>query len=278
MHQIIKADGTLENFDPEKLRHSLKEAGVSLITIEEIVEEVTKWLVKPATTHEIYHKAFSILRHKKDEKAPMIKYSLRRSIAEFGPTGFPFERFVASILDKKGYSTITGVIIQGKCVDHEVDVVAWDKDSLIFSEVKFHSELDSKSDLKVALYIKSRFDDLKDSTYSTSHGVIKMTNGLLITNTKFTEKAIAYGVCAGVNMIGWNYPLKGNLHHLINETGVHPVTCLPSLTSEEKRFVVSKGVVDCESFKKRQEIWHEMPSIMKKKDEILDDILSICGC
>ena len=275
-HLITKSDGSTEPFDPMKLKMSLQKAGTSVITAEEIAKDIAEWIVEPITTNAIYKKAFKLL-HEKEGKAPALRYSLRRSIAELGPTGFPFEQFIAAILRKKGYAVETGRMVQGRCVDHEVDVVAWNEKELLLGEVKFHSDLGAKSDLKVALYIKSRFDDLKTAIVATPTDERKMTDGMLITNTKFTQKAIEYGNCAGVNMIGWNYPDKGSLHDLIGETGIHPVTCLPSLDQAEKQFIINQKIVDCETFINSPGIFEMMPSLAAKKADILADAESICG-
>lgn len=277
MHPLIlKTDGTTEAFDSTKLKLSLEKAGASVITAEEITNEIYQDTKEPVTTNTIYKKAFDLL-HEKEGRVPALRYSLRRSIAEFGPTGFPFEQFIATILRKKGYAVETGRMIKGNCVEHEVDIVAWNETSLILGEVKFHSELGSKSDLKVALYIKSRFDDLRSAEVLTPEGPRKMTDGLLITNTKFTQKAIEYGTCAGVHMIGWNYPSKGSLHDMIFETGIHPVTCLPSLTMPEKTFLAKERIVDCLTLRERSEIFDQLPSLKGKKDQILADIELVCG-
>jgi hypothetical protein len=277
VHYILKTDGTKEPFDPIKLKSSLERAGASAITSQEITHEVEEWLVKPATTNAIYKKAFTLLRKKK-EKAPALHYSLRRSITELGPTGFPFEKFIAQIFKKKGYTVETGRMVQGKCVDHEVDVLAWNDKDLVLSEVKFHSEVGAKSDLKVALYIDARFEDLKAAEVETTGGKRIMTQGLLITNTKFTLKAIQYGTCGGVGMIGWNYPSKGNLHDLIFETKIHPVTCLPSLTTAEKQIIISNGIVDCATFATREDIYTLIPSLQAKRRKIIEDIKLLCEC
>ena len=120
-------------------------------------------LVDGITTKEIYHKAFELLH--KEEKPIALKYSLKRAIMELGPSGFPFEKFVAEIFKFKGYTAETGKLVKGFCVEHEVDVVAWNKDKLIMCEAKFHNDPGMKSDLKVALYVKARFDDLRKMTY-----------------------------------------------------------------------------------------------------------------
>ncbi len=275
MRYVLKNDGTKEPFDPLKLKSSLEYAGASVITREEVVEDINNWLIKPATTTAIYKRAFGILRKKK-EGYLALRYSLRRSIAEFGPTGFPFEQFVAAILRKKGYEVETGRMVEGACVDHEVDVVAWNDHSLVLCEVKFHSELGAKSDLKVALYIDARFEDLKEADVDTPQGKRKMTDGLLITNTKFTEKAVRYGTCAGVNLIGWNYPAKGNLHDLISETGIHPITCLPSLTLSEKKFLLENKVVNCFDLKDNRELIERNPTLKAKQALIYKDIEELC--
>jgi hypothetical protein len=275
---VLKSDGTQELFDPSKLRASLERAGASTIISKEIVEEVSVWIVKPQTTNAIYKKAFAFLKKKK-QKAPALLYSLRRSIAELGPTGFPFEKFVAQIFRKKGYTVENGRMVQGKCVDHEIDVLAWNDKDLMLAEVKFHSEIGAKSDLKVALYIDARFEDLKNAEVSGVAGDKRvMTHGLLITNTKFTLKAIQYGMCAGVGMIGWNFPTRGNLHDLITETKIHPVTCLPSLTVAEKKLIIDQGIVDCATFKNREDIYTLVPSLANKRHLIEADIRLLCEC
>lgn len=276
MRFVLKSDGTKEPFDSEKLKSSLVRAGASGIVANDVALQIDEWLMKPATTSAIYKRAFSILRKYSREPGLAIRYSLRRSIAEFGPTGFPFEQFIAAILRKKGYEVETGRMVQGKCVEHEVDVVAWKDDELILGEVKFHSELSAKSDLKVALYIDARFEDLKNAEVETKDGKKLMTDGLLITNTKFTEKAIQYGSCAGVDLIGWNYPSKGNLHDIILETGIHPITCLPSLTMTEKKILLGNKIVSCVDLSHRTDIKTFIPSLERKWDLVMRDVNEIC--
>ncbi|MGS0527278.1 hypothetical protein ACU8V7_21050 [Zobellia nedashkovskayae] len=41
-----------------------------------------------------------------------------------GPTGFPFERFIGALLTYSGYETKVGIVMDGICVTHEIDVVA----------------------------------------------------------------------------------------------------------------------------------------------------------
>ena len=247
---VKKSDGSHEPFNREKLRQSLKNSGVSDAVALEVAAHVEKELVNGMTTSDIYRHAFSVLHSR--QKQASVRYSLRRSLLSLGPTGFPFEKFVGEIFKRKGFSVQVDQMVQGKCIDHEVDVVAWNEKTLLMVEAKYHHELAYKSDVKVALYIKARFDDLLASTfhYGTDR---KLNEAWLITNTKFTEKAIAYAECSGVRLIGWNYPTIGNLHDLIEETGVHPVTSLTSLSDNKKQQLMKQGIVLCESIRTQKD-------------------------
>jgi len=214
---IIKASGEHEPFDQEKLRASLIRAKATQETAEKVVSHVNAELYDGMTTTDIYKHAFSLLHQWKKPSAS--RYAIRRAVMELGPTGFPFEKFVAEIFKANGFETLIDQEVLGGCVPHEIDVVAWNKKKLIMAEAKFHNQLGVKSDLKVALYVKARFDDLKENIFNYGGEDRHLTEGWLVTNTKFSSRAIHYGVCQGLTMIGWNYPEKGNLQDMIEE---HP--------------------------------------------------------
>ncbi len=243
---IIKADGEREPFSDVKLRESLVRAGAPRDVVEKIVRHITGEIEEGMTTSHIYQHAFGLLH--KLERPVAARYSLRRAMVGFGPSGFPFEKFLTELFRKKGFEALTGQIVRGTCVEHEMDVVAWNDNKLIMVEAKFHNELGAKSDLKVALYVKARFDDLINESFF--YGKRRpLDEGWLITNTKFSTNAIRYGACSNLKMIGWNYPEKGNLQDLIEDSGLHPLTCLTSLSQNEKQFLLSKGLVLCKAVK-----------------------------
>ena len=273
--KIKKSSGELEVFDKAKLIDSLQKAGASMFVADDVANQIENKLKEGMPTSMIFKQSFRLLRKK--ESRPAIRYSLRRSIAELGPTGFPFEDFVAEIFKQKGYKTMNDVMVKGKCTEHEIDVVAFNDDHLIMTEVKFHNQLMLKSDVKVALYIKARFDDLSGVDFDIEGKKRKMTQGLLLTNTKFTENAIQFGVCSGVNMIGWNFPDKGNLHDLIEETGLHPLTCLTTLSGREKKMLLTKEIVTCKSLKAKIEVLTEMQLTEGRIKRVLKEITEMCG-
>ena len=249
---ILKANGEREAFDPEKLRTSLLNAGASPEIAESVLSHVLPELHDGMTTAQIYQHAFSLLTS--TSKPVARSYSLRRAIMDLGPSGFPFEDFIAEILKAKGFECKTRQTVLGGCVPHEVDVVAFNAKKLIMVEAKFHNELGTKSDLKVVLYIKARFDDLKDNVFNYGGTNRKITDSWLVTNTKFSSTAIHYGVCTNLTMIGWNYPDKGNLQDMVEEEGLHPITCLASLLPSDKKVLLGERIVLCSEIKNNPDL------------------------
>lgn len=253
---VLKANGKRETFEPDKLRASLLHSGATEEAVGNVLSQILPQLHNDMTTGEIYKHAFSVLQG--ISKPIARSYSLRRAVMDLGPSGFPFEDFVARVLETKGFKCETRQIVLGGCVPHEVDVVAYNNKKLIMIEAKFHNELGTKSDLKVALYIKARFDDLEDNVFNYGGENRKITDSWLVTNTKFSSTAIHYGVCKNLTMIGWNYPEKGNLQDMIEEGNLHPLTCLSSLSDSEKKILLEERIVLCSEIKSNPDILHKL--------------------
>jgi Holliday junction resolvase-like predicted endonuclease len=266
---IIKATGEREEFDPQKLRDSLVKAQASMGTADNIVNQIEKELKDGASTKDIYHHTFALLG--KEEKPAAARYSLRRAVMELGPTGFPFEHFVAEIFRAKGFETTTDFIAKGECAEHEIDVVAWNKEKLIFIEAKFHNELGIKSDLKIVLYIKARWEDLMTETFNFGKER-KLDEGWLVTNTKFSESAIKYAKCRDMKLVGWNYPEVGNLQDLIEESHLHPITCLESITPSDEKLLMEAGIVLCKQARDNPDILKQAGFSDEKIARMLEEI------
>jgi len=272
---ITKADGSREIFDSSKLEFSLKNAGASNAAIETILDDISDLMVDGMTTHEIYSRAFEMLHS--TEQPAAVKYSLKRAIMELGPSGFPFEKFVAEILRQKGFETLTDQKVRGKLVEHEIDVVAWNDEKLIMVEAKFHNQLGVKTDLKVILYVKERFDDLSAVTFDYGKPGRKIDEGWLVTNTKFTSTAIEYGSQQGKELvlIGWNYPTVGNLHDLILEEKLHPLTCLSTLNGREKKVLLDQGIVLCKTLADNTQLLEIAGLTDTEKEKVLEEIKAL---
>ncbi len=272
---VTKLDGRKEPFVEDKLRASLKRAGARPDLIEEIVERIVSDLESGMTTSEIYRKAFLLL-NKKDHKPTAARYSLRRAVMALGPSGFPFEKYIAELFRTQGYKAETGLIIKGSCAEHEIDVLAQNDERFIVVEAKFHNDLMVKSDLKVVLYVKARLDDLRKTSFAGRKLPNLTDEGWLITNTKFTHHATSYARCAGLTVIGWNYPGKGNLQDMIEEANLHPLTCLTTLSLREKQELLGQGVVLCRSVGKDEQILRTMGFKENKIRQILNEVELLC--
>lgn len=240
---IVKADGSVEQFDPGKLTLSLRRAGAGEHTAERIARTITDSVGYEVSSGEIYRKAFAMLR--REARPAAARYALRRALLEFGPSGHPFEDFIAELFRAEGWNVDRRTIIKGKCVEHEVDLYATRNTEhgveTIAGELKYHNDAFYKTDLKTALYVKARFDDVWNCDPKTQNCPID--RGILITNTKFTSQAVAYAMCAGVELLGWSFPDTGNLYDRIVAAGIYPITTLTSLKRAEKRLLINQGIV-----------------------------------
>jgi hypothetical protein len=199
--------------------------------------------------------AFDLL--KKESLKTAGRYRLKNAIMELGPTGFPFEVFVGKIFETMGYEVETGVIVQGKCIQHEVDVIARKPGEMIMVECKFHSDNRTKSGVQVPLYIHSRYLDVK-AAWEEQCGKDIQYRGGVVCNTRFSEDAVNYAKCAGLILISWDYPEDTGLKYWIDKTGLHPLTSLISMTKAQKQKLLEKGIVLCSQVKENWQILREI--------------------
>jgi hypothetical protein len=142
-----------------------------------------------------------------------------------------------------------GAVVKGRCITHEVDVIARKGKKQLMMECKFHSDTSRKSDVKVPMYINSRFHDVRKQWEREYGTIIERYEGWVVTNTRFTEDAINFGRCAGLHLLSWDYPRNGSLRDRIDASGLHPITALQTLTKAEKQQILDKGIVLCRNLK-----------------------------
>jgi hypothetical protein len=241
--EIVKKSGERVVFDSSKLKQSLERSGAGTEEIEYIIGQVREKIVDGMSTRKLYHIAYSLLRKQSNKVAG--RYRLKKAILELGPTGFPFEKFVGELFKHQGYDVQVGVVVPGKCVTHEVDVIARKGKKQLMMECKFHSDTSRKSDVKVPMYISSRFYDVKSQWEKEYGDKIDIYQGWVVTNTRFTQDAINFGRCAGLQLMSWDYPRTGSLRDRIDASGLHPVTALQTLKKAEKQQILDMGIVLC---------------------------------
>lgn len=272
---IIKASGQVAPFEEAKLRRSLERAGAEKFLADKIIKEISGQLYEGISTGEIYRKAFDMLRAFSRPLAA--KYRLKNAIMDLGPSGFPFEKYVSELLKSQGFSTITNQFVQGKCVTHEVDVIATTNGDINYIECKFHNQRGLVCDVKVPLYIHARFNDLKERQSLLKETRNKIFRGWVFTNTKFSEDAVKYGLCCGLELIGWDFPTGRSLRQMIDITGLHPVTCLTSLTQREKQTLLDEKVVLCKELQTNHALLTNLGIKQSRLNNILDEAKNLCS-
>ncbi len=268
---VTKADGEQEFFDPSKLELSLERAGASSTVRARITGKIMEELRPGMTTEEIYHHAFSMLQIEGPAHIAA-RYSVKRAVFALGPSGFPFEQFLAEVLQAHGWTTRTGVALNGRCVPHEVDVLAEKKGKRVGIEAKFHNDAGGRTDVKDALYVHARYEDLKRAPEASS----RVDEGWLVTNTRFTRNAIRFAQCSNLTLLGWDYPHRHGLQEMIEEVQVHPLTCLTTLSESEKHRLLDKKIVLCKSVS-TPHLLQEYGVRPDKVPAILEEARQLCG-
>lgn len=276
--RILKASGLTEDFDKRKLANSLVRSGTPADVADDIAEEVAGKIVPSAKTRDIYRLAKKLLRQY--NLAAGMRYSLKKAIAELGPTGYPFEKYFARVLKGHGYTAEVGRIINGYCVSHEVDILAKSGNGQFVIECKYHSNSGKPTDVKVALYVHSRFNDIKKAFELTPEHSLDVHQGWLVTNTRCTTDAIKYAECVGLRIISWRYPETGSLEKMIEERRLYPITVLPSARRKSletlfaNNFILAQDIADIDedSFVNKSGIDHITASAIKREAD------KICPC
>ncbi len=271
---IIKYSGEIEAFNIEKLKRSLRHSKASEQLVTEIAEEIQTQLTEGMTTKRIYELAYKMLKSK--SKSGSARYKLKKAIMEFGPTGYPFEKFVGKILEYEGFKTDVGVVMQGHCVTHEVDVTALKAKKHYLIECKFHSDQGRKCNVKIPLYIQSRFKDLETQWLKQKDHSLKFHKGWVYTNTKFSIDAIRFGECAGLGLVSWDYPKQDSLKSKIDISRLYPITALPSLSKQDKQKILNNGIVLCREICDNPKLLNALEISTSKKERILEEADELC--
>jgi hypothetical protein len=166
-------------------------------------------------------------------------------------------------------------MVPGRCVEHELDMIAVRDDEHLAAECKFHNNSGLKSDIKVALYVQARFEDI--AAGATKQSANDFTTHMVITNTKFTDQAEIYAACVGLSLLSWDYPEKGNLRELIEETRIHPVSCITTLSSAHKKRLMERGVVLCRQVREHTDELEKLGLPARAIERVLVETDSLCA-
>ncbi len=230
--KIVKHSGDVVDYDPQKLRNSLIRSGAGETVVQDILDRIEKEIFEGMPTKQIYKLAFAYL--KKASNSHAARYNLRQALQLLGPAGFFFEKYIARLFEAEQYETQTNLTLPGKCVTHELDVVIRKNGVIAMVECKFHTGREATTDVKVPMYILSRFNDLKENLHVLFSGKERISKCWIITNNRFTTDAVSFATCSGIQLLSWDYPKELNLRTKIDSHHLYPITCLTTLSIAEK--------------------------------------------
>lgn len=268
MVTVIKANGIKEPFDEQKVRRSIERAGIPLGLQEKVLNHVKEKLHENIRTGEIYH---HITEYLGKSEAPYSKsrYSLKEAIMMLGPSGYPFEDYVAKILEHHGYTTQVRQVIQGNCITHEIDIIATKNTKRSMIEAKFHNNPGTRTEVHVALYTKSRFEDVAKKN--------KFDDAWIVTNTKVTSDAVTFAECSGMKILSWSYPDLGSLRDMIEEAKLHPITSLSTLSHTNMQYLLNDHIVMCKDIAGNPNVLDILSLTKDERRNVLDEVFFICG-
>lgn len=235
MH-VVKHNGELEVYSEEKVIHSMERVGVPANLQPEVLKHIRAQFKNGYVTTDQLFTLVSEYLSTTDKKSGL-RLNLRKAIFELGPTGFPFEKYLARIFQSRGYKTMVGSRVMGECVMHEVDLILEKDGKREIVEAKFHNDFGVRTDVQVALYTYSRYLDVKTRN--------DFSNVWLITNTKLSLDAISYAQCKGISVLAWNYPSTGTLQDFVESPHMYPITILSEFTKSEKQFLIEDNIILC---------------------------------
>lgn len=239
--KVRKRAGDIVDFDPEKLKRSLLKSEANAVLVEEIMSGIRNQLYDGIATKQLYKLAFKML--KKKSNAHAARYNLKTALELLGPSGFLFEKFVSHLFSNEDYKTDSNLILQGHCVSHEIDILVKKDNKIGMVECKFHSGKNVKSDVKVPMYILSRFNDVKEIQHDALQKHEYISDCWIVTNNRFTLDAITFASCMGLNLLSWDYPKKNSIRSKIDSQRLYPLTALTTLTRGEKESLLQLDII-----------------------------------
>ena len=143
-------------------------------------------------------------------------------------------------------------------------------------ECKFHGGRDTNSDVKVPLYIFSRFNDIKEKKHAIFSNRDEISNCWIVTNNRFTTDAVSFAICSGMNLLSWDYPLNNNIRTKIDSKQLYPITCLTTLSISEKDKLLILNVILVKELLSNSECLQKIGISTARIKNILKEASELC--
>ena len=273
--KVVKYSGDTVDFNSNKLLKSLLKAGANPEQAQHIISTISAQLFDGMATKQIYKMAFALL--KKNSNAHAARYNLREAIRMLGPAGFYFEKYIARLFESEGYKTKTNLVLQGKCVTHEIDVLIQKDSEMGMVECKFHAGREVASDVKVPMYILSRFNDLKTKSHPFFDSKTPLISCWIVTNNRFTKDAITFANCSGLQLLSWNYPENNCLKSKTDQNKLYPITCLTTLSMAEKEHLLQEELLLVKDILVQSSVLNTIGLSPNRIQNVLKEARELCG-
>lgn len=267
--KIKKESGEMQDFSRIKFINSLKRSGLEQKVADEILKNLGPRLKDGISTKRLYRMAHKLIRKNSNRAAS--RYALPRALLVLGPDGFNFEKFVAGLMVRLGYDVEVGTVLHGRCVTHEIDVIARKAGHTIFMECKFHNDLGFKENIKTALYVNARKMDLA----ANKEG--QFDEFWLVTNSKLTVDAETYSACVGLTAVSPYGSSSNSLYDLVVKAGAHPIGCITQLRKKDQSALVGQGIIFVKDLLRRPKSLSKAGIKPDKIEQILKEARTICS-
>ena len=77
-------------------------------------------------------------------------------------------------------------------------------------------------------------------------------------------------------MLSWDSPKKDSLKDLIDNMGLYPLTCLTTLTKQEKRSLLENKIVLCKELCQHPDLLEKIGMKQKKINSVLEEGNQLC--
>jgi len=223
---VVKADGSKQPFDKRKIMRTCIKLGANPSLAKKIANIIEEEAYDGIETREILQKIYDEL----GKYDPIFKFQmdLRESLSLLKPKP-DFEQYIRIILSEIGFKVIHGQIIKGKCVDHEVDAIAFKDNRIYIVEVKHHYNHHALTGLDAVRILWAVYEDVKEGYRLGLHD-LNVNGAMVVSNTKFSHHAVKYAKCKGIAYLGWKMPIEGGIEKIIEERKLYPVTYLKGLS------------------------------------------------
>lgn len=239
MLYVTKMNGSLQPFDRERVKRTVRNLGVAAEHQEQIVDEIEEQVYDGIPTSTLLR----MIRARARVYRPAVAYrtNLRRALALLSPKP-DFEVYVQGLLRDHGYEVEPGRILAGRCGEHEVDAIARKNGVVYFVEVKHHFSHHRVTGLDEGRIARAIVEDVQEG-YRRGENSFRVDTALIVCNTKLSEHAKRYAACWGIEHLGWDYPLDRNIRTMIEETQSYPVTIITGVAPAVRKRLAAAGIL-----------------------------------